>query len=380
MFSNVLKDWRVRAGFALGLGLVAGAAAMRHHLPTRGDHLPPHGPVLSDCDGAIEELVIQYVPEAAGIVETAYSEFLGSLPDEVTVRVICENKAAFEDFRGRLGAYSCEVLPVYTRHAMTCWSRDRWLAFSAARDDNEVLVLAPGEEHGFSVWQERAGDEYVAFDLARALDGEVTAKRSGLFFDGGDFVCDEETVFVTPRVMERNYSKSIPGPNELKVLLSETLQRKVVLLDDAPPHHAGMFMMPIGKRTCLVGSPSLARQILETDGKLFNTADFSTKTQARFDSVAQRCELNGYDVVRIPVAPFPDGRTYLTYLNVIIDERNGERTVFMPVYDNAAQLNEAAAKVWKDLGYKVVGIDCSDTYKHYGSLRCLVNVLRRSFE
>ena len=75
--------------------------------------------------------------------------------------------------------------------------------------------------------------------------------------------------------------------------------------------------------------------------------------------------------------PGLDGRTYLTYLNVILDERDGGRIVYMPIYGHAAAINAAAAEVWRQLGYLVRPVDCSTAYRHFGSLRCLVNVLSR---
>ena len=76
--------------------------------------------------------------------------------------------------------------------------------------------------------------------------------------------------------------------------------------------------------------------------------------------------------------PDRDARTYLTYLNVIIDEREGRRIVYMPSYTNASTLNASAADVWESLGYEVRRVDCTRPYIHSGSLRCLVNVLSRS--
>ncbi len=55
----------------------------------------------------------------------------------------------------------------------------------------------------------------------------------------------------------------------------------------------------------------------------------------------------------------------------------GHRTVYMPVYRGAEALNDAAEAVWRRLGWDVRRVDCTDAYRHFGSLRCLVNVLSR---
>ena len=97
----------------------------------------------------------------------------------------------------------------------------------------------------------------------------------------------------------------------------------------------------------------------------------------RFDSVARACEAAGYRVVRMPTVPGTDSRTYLTYVNVIIDDSPAGRVVYMPVYRGADELNLAARGVWEGLGYEVRPIDCTAVLPHFGALRCLVSVLRR---
>jgi len=380
-----VKDWRVSLGVLVGvLAAAVFVIAGGHRAPPVDQReMPAHGPVLSDCDGAIERLVIQYVPEAAPIVETAYRQFLGALPAAVTVVVVCPDEEAFEDFRSRVGDVSCRLVPVLTGHAMTCWSRDRWLATSPAQLGGQVLVISPLVENAAAIWPQREGDSRIGDDLARALPDDVISHRSALVFDGGDFVADNETVFVTPRVARRNVGVTVASLDELRRELARIVKRRVVLLDDAPPHHAGMFMMLAGNRTAVVGDPSLAAALApagtpaDTDPWPLDHPDFSETTQRRFDAVAARCKAAGYRVVRIPGVPGRDGRTYLTYLNVILDERGGRRAVYMPVYEGAESVNDAVEAVWRKLGFGVHRIDCTNTYKHFGSLRCLVNVLRR---
>jgi hypothetical protein len=354
----------------LGLGAAAALVAVERPSP-RHDH----GPVLSDCDGAVGELVIQYVAEAADIAALPYREFLGALPADVTVHVVCPDEDAFEDLRRRVGATDCRLHAVFTGHAQTCWSRDRWLALAPNGEDGRTVLLHPREETAAAIWPQRRGDAQIAGDLAAALT-HVASVQSPIAFDGGDFVADSRTVFVTPDVAARNLGGAVRSLDDLRRHLADRLRRRVVLLDEAPPHHAGMFMMLVGNRTALVGDPSLAWPLIDDACPLDDT-DTSAATQRRFDAVAERCAAEGYRVIRIPVVPACDGRTYLSYVNVILDVRAGRRTVYMPVYQGADALNRAAAAVWHTLGYAVRTVDCSSTFRHYGSLRCLVNTLRR---
>jgi len=72
-----------------------------------------------------------------------------------------------------------------------------------------------------------------------------------------------------------------------------------------------------------------------------------------------------------------DVRTFITYTNVIIDERHGARTVYMPVYRHVPELDAAASLAWHAAELAVHRVDCTDVYPHFGSLRCLVNVATR---
>ena len=384
-----MPDWRVRSGALLGLVATIAfiAAQSRSEMSSsRGEH----GPLLSDCDGAIRELVVHYVPEAATIVETAYRQFLRQLPEDINVYVVCPDQAAFKDFCERVLPVTCRLLPVRTGHAMTCWSRDRWLAMAPGSSGRKGLLLSPREEAGADVWAQRKGDQRIGNDLARALPAKVVSQRSDLAFDGGDFVVDAYAVFVTPRVLQRNLGSNVHSAEQLRHRLATIFQRKIILLSEAPEHHAGMFMMLAGNRTAVVGDPSLAEEMfsqpreksvpfVNTDSpRSFSNPDFSEATQKKFDAVAARCASAGYRVIRMPVVPDRDGRTYLTYLNVIIDQRGKNQTVYLPVYRNAETLNRAAGKIWQNLGYQVRPVDCTETYTHFGSLRCLVNVLSRA--
>lgn len=371
------------------LGVVIGLVAAVVLLPAFGGRgggrrATPRGPLVSDCGGSLRELVIHYVPEAAEIVETAYRAFLRQVPPEVVVHVVCPDVAAFEDLSARVGPTACRLSAVPVGHAMTTWSRDRWLALAPWREGGAATLVCPCGEDGAAVWPARRGDERTADDLAATLEPRVIAVRSELYFDGGDFVADGKTVFVTPAVLRRNLQRTVETRDELVERLGALTGRRVVLLDVAPDHHAGMFMMCVGEQTVVVGDPGAGRRCLADVGadelaRLCPTEgpDFGPVIQGEFDAVARQCHEAGYRVVRMPIVPGRDGRTYLTCLNVILDRRAGRRVVYMPTVAGAEPLARAAARVWGDLGWQVRPVDCTACYRHFGTLRCLVNVLSR---
>ncbi len=370
------------------IGLVGGGAILA--LSTSPDRrAAPSGPVLSECDGQLRDLVLHYEPSARDAVVPVHRDFLGALDGDVRVHVVCPDRLAFADFAASVGPVKCRLLPIVVGHPITAWSRDRWLAFGPSAGGVTTL-WSPRGEAGGEIWPARAGDERVGMDIAAALGPSVRARRSGLYFDGGDFLTDGENVFVMPRVLQRNIQQTVASRAEFINLLARELRRPVILLDEAPDHHAGMFMASAGGRTMLVGDPGLARELVAVQLAEHDRAatkefmnlpggpDFTAATQRLFDAVAAQCAAAGYRVVRIPVLPARDGRTYLTYVNVLMDQQGGRRLVYLPSYRGVEPLNAAGRAVWERLGYEVRTVDCTTAYRHFGCLHCLVNVLTRS--
>jgi Porphyromonas-type peptidyl-arginine deiminase len=363
----------------VGLGLAVSAVVLSLYDGGRGRGQPA-GPLLSECDGSLRRLVIQYAEGADDAVLPTYRGFLRQLPAGVEVCVVSPSEDEFRALLRGVGPTDCRLTPVIVGHPITSWARDRWLALG-----QPTVLLHSRAEDGAAVWPARAGDQRIADDLAAALAPDVRARQSDLYFDGGDVDADGETAFVRPTVLLRNVQRTVATRDELIAALSTLLKRRVVLLDGAPDHHVGMYLMPVGGRTVLVGDPKRAERVLgEAPEEAMAVAsflpggpDFSEVTLASFEAVAEHCRQAGYRVVRIPIVPGHDGRTYLTYVNGIIDERDGRRTIYMPEYSFAPSLNRAAAAVWTELGYEVRPVECDGCAHCFGTLHCLVNVLRR---
>ena len=374
--------WQTLAGVVLGLAIGIGILNLAGNARRPA---PPSGPILSECDGHFRELVIQYEPGAREIVATPYRDFLGALGSDITVDVVCPNRAAFDELVSFAGRVNCTLRPIIVNHPMTTWARDRWVALAPASPNGPTTLWSQPAEAAAGVWPARAGDERIGLDIARALGAPVFSRRSPYYFDGGDFLADGDTVFVTPRVLKRNIQVTVETGNEFALELAAELKRRVVLLDEAPEHHAAMFMAAAGNKTVLVGDPQMARQLIAsgTNASLNSVElpggpDFSEQTQRLFDAVAGECAAAGCKVVRIPTIPACDGRSYLTYENVLIDQQGSRRIVYLPSYRGAGALNDNARKIWESLGYEVRPVDCTSTYLHFGCLHCLVNVLKRS--
>jgi hypothetical protein len=371
----------VLAGVVIGLVV---AFAVRAFFWTGPIPEAPSGPLVSECDGALRRVAIHYADASDEDVLPTYRDFLRQLPAGVDVRVVCPSAATFDALAGRVGPTACRLTPVVVNHAVTSWARDRWLALGPAQGGPTTL-LCPRAEDGAALWPARAGDQRVADDLAAALGAGVRARRSDLYFDGGDFDADGETAFVRPSVLLRNIQRTVATREELMQRLETLLHKHVLVLEGAPDHHVGMYLMPVGDRTVLVGDPKKAEEILALNPAesaavasfLPGGPDFTPEATARFETVADECRAAGYRVVRIPIVPGKDGRTYLTYVNAILDVRAGQRTVYMPSYTISPELNRAATQAWTDLGYDVKPVECDGCARNFGTLHCLVNVVQR---
>jgi len=376
---------RFRRPIVLGaLSGVAVAVVIAAFLPSPGRTDAPYGVVLSECDGALRRLVIQYEPGAKAISLPVFREFLPQLPADVTVHVVCPDDAAWRELADAVGPTDCTLTPRIVGHAMTTWSRDRWVCL---RDTAGWAVLLHGAaEAGAELWPAREGDQRIAADLAASLP-RVLEHRTGLLFDGGDVMADSRNALIVGRVLARNVGKTVESPEDFRLRMGRLLGRPVTILD-APDHHAAMFMMSAGDNVMLVGDVRLARAMLTGHARLAREmpveqllpggVDDSDTMQQSLDGLAEQCRQLGYEVVRMPLLPSRDGRVFVTYLNAILDARDGRRIVYMPVYRHADPLNAAATAVWQSLGYEVRPIDCTSAYRHFGCLHCLVNVLERS--
>lgn len=373
----------VLLGVILGVVLSATIIGFRCACDAGNSPAEPRGLLISECDGALRELAIHYTTQAASLVEKPYRDFLRQLPDGVTVHVVCPERKDFEDLKERVGATACALRPVIVHHPLTPWSRDRWLALTPADGQKRTTIYLPREENASSVWPGRAGDQQAGADLAEWLREELRAHRSPYFFDAGDFLCDGQTVFAIPAVVRKNLHLTERDSGTLQRDLETRFGRRIVFIEDSPDHHAGMFMMAVGERRMLVGNARLAQAILRQAGTESGASccpcgdDFSDATQALLDKVAAQAEREGYAVTRIPIVPGVDGKTFLTYVNVIMDQREGRRIVYLPQYQGQDALNREAVRVWRELDYEVRPVDCTTLYPHFGTLHCVVNVVRR---
>jgi hypothetical protein len=353
----------------------------------------PKTKIVADHEGALAEVVIHYTPRAKHSVLATYRDILRALEPGVVVWVVAKNRAHFDEFVSwankarkaqRRYARGVSFRPVLTGRPMTTWSRDRFTLLEQARSsshlgDRRVLLVRHRPHQAPAA---RKNDWYAPFALANAAGPSVVVKKAPLIFDGGDLIATRTHVFATSLLLARNVAGSLGELSSLRRWLRRTTSRKVVLLGkrpgDVPQHHVGMFMTPISEDTILVGDVKAGLSILPKNARLPLPVDRRPSTIARFERVASDLKAAGFVVVRVPLVPLRDEVTFLTYNNAVIERRkDGKLHALVPQFGIPA-LDAAGRAVYRSRAIVVHPIDVSRIYQLSGTVRCLLNVAKRT--
>ncbi len=342
------------------------------------------GGVLPDSYGRIAEILLQYRADLARRTDPVYRDLFQSLPRDVAVNVLCssdEDRRSFEwywlEAARRDGR---EVHVVNVGMPITVWARDRYIARQtyslSARAATVVPSASPDYDHVFLNDLRIPHEKWLG---ASAPEPE----HIRLHIEGGNVISNRRHVFVGANALRDN--ANIGSKGELRRDLTDALGRDVILVDDGhgavPWPHIDMYVTPIGDQVLIVGSPSLAMELLDSceDSRIPKgmRGDRQVPDARKFDAVARRLERLGYRIIRLPA--LTKGNSWMvTYNNVLIDDQGQTRTVYMPTYGIPA-LDEAAREVYESLGFRVCPIDASRISRLGGAIRCMANVtLRRS--
>ncbi|MFQ5504723.1 MAG: agmatine deiminase family protein [Planctomycetota bacterium] len=311
----------------------------------------PSRALLDEQRGELREIVVHYVP-GTDFAEVPYRDFFRQLPEEVRIWVLVEQREHAEHFERSFGR---SADPVVVGKPITTWSRDRFASC-------EGRVLLPPEPHLGGL--RRTNDWLAPIVLAKATG--IEAVKAPFHFDGGDFCACAGRVLVSSAWRARNPDRSL---EELLAMAESLFGQELLYLPDAPEHHIGMVLAPLGRKRILVGDVRQGRK-LAPDGLVLNETEDIAR---RFDAVAERLRGEGFEVHRVPVLPTAQDFVWVSYTNAIL----ADKVVYLPVY-GFADLDRVAARVYRDLGFEVRPVDVSRTYPHGGALRCLVHVLARS--
>ena len=363
-------------------GLVIGISLSE--LPSLGVRAPSRARLVSDSEGALAELCIHYRRDFHDACADLYTDLVKALAPGTIIHVVTGTQEEFDFFEKAMASpglpAGVRLLPVITGFEITPWAKDR---FGTMRTDDggAVLAIPPAST---PMRGTRGNDGRVPHLLAARLN-HVTLRPLPFFFDGGDLLADSKVAYVAPNCLARNQPEDIDNRTALLQRIGTTLDRRIVTLGrrsgDLPDHHIGMYLTPLGNGVVAVGDPDLGRAILDrtANGQLEQQFDIQRASDActPFRYVIAQLEAAGIEVIRVPMLLTKTPRVYVTYNNAILEQRAGEKRIYMPVYDLPA-LDAEATRVFEQQGWKVFPIRVGKVYQHTGSLRCLVGIIRRS--
>lgn len=351
---------------------------------------PSPGTVLVDSAGTIEEIVLHYLPDFAVELAPLYTDLFEALPVEVRIQVICPNTDAVAEFESEWGDAECRrgrhVQVIDVDRPITVWARDRRIARHMPFSDKPAATLVPNacEEYG----DDHRNDLLTSFLLEQqGVAGPCLDTL--LHIEGGNVVANDRHVFVGANVFEENDLQGLSGAHVNRELL-RVLGRPFVAVGDerqrVPWSHVDMYLTPVDNETILLGSSAVAYMLLanhpEALAPLCDLIDDDTTLQQLanrghlLDSVAEQLGTYSYDVYRLPVLIDPHEDWMVTYNNVLLEERDGRRVVYLPVYE-IPLLDQAAEAVYRGLGFDVHPINVSGIFEHGGTVRCIANVIAR---
>lgn len=341
---------------------------------------------VPDSHGAIAEILLHYDPNVTEELEPVYRDLFGTLPEDVRLKILCPTAEAAEDFifAWELALDNRSVDVINVGLPLTVWARDRCIARQSKdlRHAAETFVpVAPSD------YEEEKNNDLLLQDVLHEARLAPAVMDSPLHLEGGNVVSNRRHAFLGTNVLLDNDEMTRARlQNELQRILGRTPMRVGDPSGDVPWCHVDMYLTPIGDDTVLVASPRLATHLLsacetgeENEGwpeTLSATTCPSDSLQDQFDQVAEQLRKQGYRVYRLPAIANVPEQWMVTYNNVILDERQGCRVVYMPIYGVPA-LDRAASRTYRRLGFEVNTVDVSRLFESGGALRCIANVTAR---
>lgn len=336
------------------------------------------GRIWSDVSGRIAEVLVHYDLGMEQELAPFYRDLFRALGPGVKVRVLCTDDLTAHRFSEEYGSDATvggrvvEVINVGM--SLSLWSRDRMIARRNAKDDSTAPVFVPSVNPFYEF--EKQNELRTQRMMFRALMGPQVL-RSWLHLEGGNVVSNDRMVFIGSNVLDENDcdDDDVQMPRELDRITGRPWTLIGDGMDTLPWDHVDMYMTPIGNNIFLVGDTRLGQRLLdETVPEHWKLP--CDEIDAKLDTVAKQLADLSYRVLRVPSVFDPAGDWIITYNNVLMEERAGRKVVIMPNYE-LPKLDQAAASVYRDLGYDVKTVNVKHVYEFGGAVRCLVNVTRR---
>lgn len=384
---------RTALGATLGVALAAAVLGAVRPAPGRATLL--RGAHVSESpSGALQRIAIHYAPAFDAVALPVWQRLLPALPPRLAVDVVVATREDFARFAAMLRDWGVvapdRFRPVVTGGPVTTWARDR---LAAVETPAGPRLLAPPRTA--APFAGRQGDAQAPAALAHAMGSEPSVAE--FVFEGGDLVSTPRWLFADINLVARNLGRVSGGRAAIEAALRAHFSQRLIWLGaeagELPEHHIMMYMVPLGDAADTVvvgdlraglalraagrGAGAGAAGDADTGGDGPALVDDVDTWAARFDRAAELLRAQGFKVVRMPVLVLAGGGSYVTYTNALFDHDAAGPVVYLPTYGMPA-LDQAAARIYRGLGLRVLPIDVSSIYQLEGSLGCLVSVLARA--
>jgi hypothetical protein len=375
----------------------------------------PRDHVASDCSGPVRDWLLATPGVHAEVFLPTQADLLAWADPAIRFHVVYSDPAVRDALARRVTALQSGGLARVTwsrvPRSVSPWVRDYFVPGRAADGAPLAWLHHPDHYRGAT----GAWDSVDPHDFTGALPGLRTVPTR-MRLEGGEVVADDERVFANRAPVEAALAHGeAPTAQAFESAAEALWGRPVTWLDTdgaAPNDHCDLLLMPVGGRRVVLGSPRLGATLLASatpdelarfarrvarlaalvpatgealerlHGDVLGPLRTQSLAPARLraaDRVRAEVEAAGYGCMEVPFLALgaPDSALTLTisYTNVVQDERDGRRTVYMPAYGLAC-LDRAAAATWARLGYRVVWIDALGPGLLGGSVRCLGQVVR----
>lgn len=386
---------------------------------------PAEYTLLPDTGGLISSVAVSVNSARRASLRNAKlaTRIVNGLRADVRFSILTNDPGAFSVAKTPWPA-RIKFLELPADNPITIWPQDPFLVLTSRTGATKLLMPRQFD---------RVGDRVMAAEIAAAHGFEISASR--LYFEGGDIVSDESFVFVGASTIRHNAERWPLSEAGIAELFEGELGRRVLVVGTHPQPigHIDMVLTPLGdRRVALADSgagASIAKQALSSDaaavlafetaaeenffgspgvksltlvdGRKITAPELKHQTAAMIEAsrrlapalegIAGALEGFGYEVVRVPflfggpasrergagAAGSKAAYPMLSYNNVLIEEAEGARVVYLPRYGLTA-LDDAAESAWTGLGFTVRAIGGLTTSAMYGgALRCSVKVLAR---
>ncbi len=351
--------------------------------------------ILSDNQGKIQHIVFQ-IPQSKNnyfwsVSLSYFRSILEELDSNVEITIITESQSYFERLpeiiKDKWNIHNTirTLLIPESEEKLSPWGQDGYVIVK--NKDKGITLIVP------------ASERYSA--VSRALSEtypHMTSIVSDLDFDGGNIVSNDRNVFIGYSLIEEN-SRLELDEQEIIQKLEEMFGKNVVIIGDknhrAPFDHIDMYLTPIGKKTLLLGDSRLAVDLLLKtgdpsilDSPIFRKQielNLSEDISGALEKAKDKLENQGFRVIRIPYfgviysTQILHGRFahFITYNNVLIEEKGKEKVVYLPIY-GIESLDKKAIEIYESLGFRVKEVEIGmGITKFGGSIRCLSKIVGR---